>query len=76
MTTRGLLLGLLLATSALGTATAQAAGGHRVLAQSTPFDSLATPVGLAAVGFGIAGMITGVLRRKKVEVQPENQRKG
>ena len=35
MTTRGLLLGLLLATSALGTATAQAAGGHRVLAQST-----------------------------------------
>lgn len=76
MTTRGLVLGVLLATAVLGTATAQAAGGHRVVAQGDPFDSMATPVGLAAVGLGVAGMITGVLRRKKVEVQPENQRKG
>ncbi|MBK0865953.1 MAG: hypothetical protein IJH84_02660 [Saccharopolyspora sp.] len=76
MTTRGLVLGMLLATAVLGTATAQAAGPRPALAQDVnPFESMATPVGLAAVGFGIAGMVAGVLRRKKVEIQPENQRK-
>ncbi|MFR9732079.1 hypothetical protein ACL03H_22880 [Saccharopolyspora sp. MS10] len=75
MTTRGLIVGLLLATAGLGTATAQAEGVGPVLAQASPFVSAATPVGLAAIGFGIVGMLAGILRRKKIEIQPENQRK-
>lgn len=55
-------------TAAAQTFTAQAAG-------SSPLESLGTPVGLSAVGLGVVGMVTGVLRRKKVTVQPENQRK-
>ncbi|WP_243791972.1 hypothetical protein [Saccharopolyspora gloriosae] len=69
-------MGLLMATTILGTATAQAAGGDRILAQDNIFEFAATPVGLAAVGFGVVGMLAGVLRRKKIEIQPENQRKG
>lgn len=76
VTARGLVLGLLLATAILGTATAQAAGTGRILAQGNLFEDTATPVGLAAIGFGVAGMLAGVFRRKKIEIQPENQRKG
>lgn len=36
-------------------------------------DSLG-PVGLSAVVLGVAGMVVGVFRKKKI--QPENQRKG
>lgn len=76
MATRGLVLGLLLTTTILGTATAQAAGGGRILAQDNLFEVATAPVGLAAVGFGVVGMLAGVFRRKKIEIQPENQRKG
>ncbi|MEU6130307.1 hypothetical protein ABZ805_14140 [Saccharopolyspora sp. NPDC047091] len=76
MTTRVLVLAPLLAVAVLGTATAQAAGSGQVLAQGAPFVGAATPVGIAAIGFGIVGMLAGVLRRKKIEIQPENQRKG
>jgi hypothetical protein len=65
--------GLVTALVSAGTAgaqtfTAQAAGGG-------PLDSLGAPVGLSAIGLGVVGMVTGVLRRKKATVQPENQRK-
>ncbi|WP_187351942.1 hypothetical protein [Allosaccharopolyspora coralli] len=38
-------------------------------------EALSAPVGLAAVGFGVTGMVAGVLRRKKTPVQPQNRRK-
>ncbi|WP_344127818.1 hypothetical protein [Saccharopolyspora halophila] len=38
-----------------------------------PSDALRAPVGLTAVGLGLAGMVVGAFRKKKV--QPENQRK-
>ncbi|GAA2780813.1 hypothetical protein [Saccharopolyspora taberi] len=63
----GLVLGLLVTG-----ATAGAAGSTTVLAQPGPLDSLG-PVGLVAVLLGIAGMVAGVFRKKKI--QPENQRK-
>jgi hypothetical protein len=55
-----------------GTADAQPVTAHPMTA--SPIDSLA-PVGLLAVLLGVAGMVAGTLRRKKVVVQPENQRK-
>ncbi len=54
--------------------TAAAAPVHATLAQQPgPLESLSTPVGLGAVGLGVAGMVAGVFRKKKVH--PENQRK-
>jgi hypothetical protein len=49
---------------------ASAATHHVAVA---PSDALRAPVGLTAVGLGLAGMVVGALRKKKV--QPENQRK-
>jgi hypothetical protein len=57
----------------LVTAGGAGATGVTVLAEPSPLDSLATPVGLTAVGLGVIGMVAGVFRKKKV--QPENQRK-
>ena len=57
-----------------GVAAADPAGQAKAL-DSSPLESLSTPVGLTAVGLGITGMVAGVLRRKKTTVQPENQRK-
>lgn len=64
--------GLLTALVSAGTADAHtfttlAAGGGSL-------DSLA-PVGLSAIGLGVVGMVTGVLRRKKAPAHPDNQRK-
>jgi hypothetical protein len=53
-----------------------ASAGPPLAVQDDPIASLGTPVGLAAVGFGVTGMVAGVLRRKKATIQPENQRKG
>ncbi|GAB2758743.1 hypothetical protein GCM10027174_38950 [Salinifilum aidingensis] len=54
--------------------TAAAAPVHAALAQQpSPLESLSTPVGLGAVGLGVAGMVAGAFRKKKVH--PENQRK-
>lgn len=64
--------GLVTAMGSVGTASAEA-----VMAQaagSTPLESVGI-VGLVAVGLGVLGMVAGILRRKKVPVQPENQRK-
>lgn len=58
-----------------GATTAHAATSQHVEAQATPLDALSAPVAAAALGLGLAGMVVGVLRRKKVPVQPENQRK-
>lgn len=66
---------LLVVTMLGGSATANAATGEAVVAQATPLDALGAPVGVAAVGLGVTGMVAGVLRRKKVAVQPENERK-
>jgi hypothetical protein len=65
--------GLLAIVVSAGTANAEtvvveAAGGN-------PLESLSTPVGLSAIGLGVAGMVAGMFRRKKATVQPENQRK-
>lgn len=65
--------GLVTAMASVGTAGAQAVAVQAAV--SGPLDSVGTPVGLSAVGLGVLGMLTGVLRRKKVPVQPENQRK-
>ncbi|WP_093413938.1 hypothetical protein [Saccharopolyspora flava] len=51
---------------------AEAQPGVVVLAAPS-MDSLG-PVGLSAVVLGVAGMVVGVFRKKKI--QPENQRKG
>ncbi|MDI2028849.1 hypothetical protein QFW96_09515 [Saccharopolyspora sp. TS4A08] len=59
---------LLPATAGLAEAQSEAA----VLAAPS-MDSLG-PVGLSAVVLGVAGMVVGVFRKKKI--QPENQRKG
>lgn len=67
---------VLVATMTGGTATAGAAtSAQLVQAQATPLESLGAPVGLAAVGLGVTGMLAGALRRKKAPVQPENERK-
>ncbi|MDR7302622.1 hypothetical protein [Haloactinomyces albus] len=64
------------ATMIIGTVTAGAATSEQyVRAQATPLESLSAPVGLAAVGLGVTGMLAGVFRRKKTAVQPENERK-
>ncbi|NYI82700.1 hypothetical protein HNR68_001330 [Saccharopolyspora hordei] len=67
-------LGAVIAATVLATAAAATA---RPLALPSgppgPLDSLATPVGLTAVGLGVVGMVAGAFRKKKV--QPENQRK-
>ncbi|MFC7341379.1 hypothetical protein [Saccharopolyspora griseoalba] len=55
------------------TAGLASAATHDVVAAG-PSDALRAPVGLTAVGLGLAGMVVGALRKKKV--QPENQRKG
>lgn len=67
--------GTALAGTALTGGTAQAAPHAQALAQATPLESLSTPVGLTAVVLGVVGMVAGVFRRKKTEVQPQNQRK-
>lgn len=66
--------GLLAAST--GTATAGAAGTNAqvVAAQQESLDSFGA-VAMSAIGLGVTGMIVGAFRRKKVEVQPENQRK-
>ncbi len=67
---------LLVATMLGGTATASAsAEDQHIVAQATPLDMLGAPVGVAAVGLGVTGMVAGALRRKKTTVQPENERK-
>lgn len=65
-----------LLASATGTATAGSAGTSTqiVAAQQDSLDSFGA-VALTTIGLGVVGMVVGVLRRKKVEVQPENQRK-
>lgn len=70
--TRVSALGGTVAAASLATATA-ATAEPLALAVPGSLDSLATPVGLTAVGLGVAGMVAGVFRKKKV--QPENQRK-
>ena len=62
--------------AATGTATAGAAGTTTqvVAAQQYSVDSFGV-VAVTTIVLGVVGMIVGVLRRKKVEVQPENQRK-
>lgn len=65
--------GLVTALTSVGTASAQAVAAQAV--GGSPLDSVGTPVGLSAVGLGVLGMVAGVFRRKKVPVQPENQRK-
>ena len=68
ITAAGLVLGLVVTAS-----TAGAAGSTGTLAQPPgPLESLG-PVGLVAVLLGVAGMVAGVFRKKKI--QPENQRK-
>jgi hypothetical protein len=69
----GLVCALLASLAAAGSAAADTV--VEASADDTPMESLMTPVGLAAVGFGVVGMIAGVFRRKKTPVHPENQRK-
>lgn len=59
--------------AAPGTVATPAHAAETVLAQPGPMDALGTPVGLGAVTLGVAGMVAGVFRKKKI--QPENQRK-
>lgn len=59
---------LLPATAGLAEAQSEA-----VIVAAPSMDSLG-PVGLSAVLLGVAGMVVGVFRKKKI--QPENQRKG
>ncbi|SEG94847.1 hypothetical protein SAMN02982929_06012 [Saccharopolyspora kobensis] len=70
--TRVSALGAAVAAASLTTATA-ATAEPLALTVRGPLDSLATPVGLTAVGLGVVGMVAGAFRKKKV--QPENQRK-
>lgn len=71
-----LVAGTVLGGTLTGTATAQAAPDESPLAVAGgALEALSAPVGLAAVGFGITGMVAGVLRRKKTPVQPQNRRK-
>lgn len=55
---------------------AQASTTHNLATANGPLETLSAPVGLSAIGLGVVGMVAGVLRRKKAEIQPENQRKG
>ncbi|KAA5833612.1 hypothetical protein ABT337_16555 [Saccharopolyspora hirsuta] len=72
MATRVSALGAVVAAVLLATATG-ATAEPLALSVRGPLDSLATPVGLTAVGLGVVGMVAGVFRKKKVH--PENQRK-
>ncbi|MGJ7907685.1 hypothetical protein ACOQFL_14550 [Actinopolyspora sp. H202] len=65
----------MLAMTLLITGAPAQAATETVRAQATPLDALSTPVGLGAVVIGVIGMIAGTLRRKKIPVQPENQRR-
>lgn len=71
-------LSVLVVAVMIGGATSAGAAsvGRQLAVQDGPIESLGTPVGLAAVGLGVTGMVAGVLRRKKATIQPENQRKG
>ncbi|PKW12704.1 hypothetical protein [Saccharopolyspora spinosa] len=70
--TRVSVLGPAFAAVLLATAGVAAAADSTVLAGS-PLESLSAPVGLTAVALGVAGMVAGMFRKKKI--QPENQRK-
>ncbi|MER7014073.1 hypothetical protein ABT324_21850 [Saccharopolyspora sp. NPDC000359] len=72
MATRATALGTAIAAALPATATA-ATAEPLALTVRGPLDSLATPVGLTAVGLGVVGMVAGAFRKKKVH--PENQRK-
>ena len=67
--------GLVVAMSG-GAVAAEASTTHNLATANGPLETLSAPVGLSAIGLGVVGMVAGVLRRKKAEVQPENQRKG
>ncbi|PRW63802.1 hypothetical protein [Actinopolyspora mortivallis] len=54
---------------------ARAATSETVLRATGPMETLSPQVGIIAVVFGVLGMIVGALRRKRVPVQPENQRR-
>jgi hypothetical protein len=73
----GLVFGLIPALLITGATAdrAEAETFEQVIAQDAPLESLGNPVALTAIGLGVAGMVAGVFRRKKTEVQPENQRK-
>ncbi|MGP4015509.1 hypothetical protein [Saccharopolyspora sp. 5N708] len=73
MITRVSALGAAVTAVLLATASGASAAGSTLLAEASPLDKISTPVGLTAVGLGLAGMVAGVFRKKKV--QPENQRK-
>lgn len=62
---------MLIGATTAGAATLE----QHVQAQAAPLESLGAPVGLAAVGLGIVGMLAGAFRRRKAPVQPENERK-
>lgn len=72
-----LVVGLFVTAGVVTTGTATAAGVtvRPAAVGDNPLELLSTPVGLTAVGLGVIGMVAGVFRRKKIEVQPENQRK-
>lgn len=59
----------------VGMASAGATPATQAVAPDDPFESIFTPVGMTAIVLGVIGMVAGVFRRKKIEVQPENQRK-
>ncbi|RRO13251.1 hypothetical protein EIL87_24380 [Saccharopolyspora rhizosphaerae] len=62
------------AAALLPTSTGLAEAQSKTVVVAAPsMDSLG-PVGLSAVTLGVAGMVVGVFRKKKI--QPENQRKG
>lgn len=67
--------GLVVAMS-LSVVAADASTTHNLASANGPLETLSAPVGLSAIALGVVGMVAGVLRRKKAEVQPENQRKG
>lgn len=68
------MLGTGLVTALVSAGTADAQTFTALAAGGGPLDSLG-PVGLSAIGLGVVGMVTGVLRRKKTPVHSENQRK-
>ncbi|GAB3295642.1 hypothetical protein GCM10027563_37220 [Parasphingorhabdus pacifica] len=70
-----LVVGLAVGIGVVSTGSATASSTRQAVVQDSPFEALNTPVGLTAVGLGVIGMVAGVFRRKKIEVQPENQRK-
>ena len=70
-----LVIGLAIAAGLVTTGTATGSTVWQLAVEDNPFESLSAPVGLTAVGLGVIGMVAGVFRRKKIEVQPENQRK-